>query len=140
MNCDDGGGGGKSTEDQQLEKLQGSWAVTSVDLDGTDRTSDFSTMVMSFTTTAGNTTFGYSITGSRPNPNPWPPSGSITLGADPLSQLIRKDGSPDLAMTYALSNADDQLTISFTYTGAGYAGSSRVEAVEGDWTFVFDKQ
>ena len=103
----------------------------------TDRTSDFTNLKMSFTGTyvAGGT-YGYNFTGTRPNPSPWPASGTWKFGPTVSTMMIRLDDDPDLGMNYTLT--DTQLTISFTYTGAGYAGG-RIEQVEGDWEFIFTK-
>ena len=130
----------KSDEEIQLDKLKANqWVIFSADLDGTNRTADFTTttpMTLTFTGTYSNPggTYLMQVNGSRPNPNPWPQSSEWKFGANVLTQMIRTDD--DLGMNYTLT--DTQLTISFTYTGAGFMGG-RVEQVEGDWTFVFDK-
>jgi hypothetical protein len=139
MNCGGGGGEGKTAEEEQLDKLKaGPWTIVSADLDGADRTADFTGLTLTVSGTFGAAEYGYSFTGSRPNPSPWPSSGQWKFGADPKTQLIRLDDDPDLAMNYTLTNSDAQLTITFTYSGAGFAGG-RTEAVEGDWEFVFEK-
>ena len=66
----------KKTEEQtQLEKLAGVWTVVSAN-DGDDRTADFTVPTNMVLTLSGNYaeggTYNYSLTGSRPDPSPWP--------------------------------------------------------------------
>jgi hypothetical protein len=136
-NCDDDKGGGKSEEEAQLEKLVGTWTLTSATLDGDSRTTDFPglTLTLSGTFTQGGT-YSYSFTGTRPNPSPWPESGTWKFDSNPNSQIIRLNDSQK--MNYSLGNGNSQLTIEFNYQGGGFAGG-RVEEVNGNWQFVFTK-
>ncbi len=141
MSCDNGGGDDQTEEQKQLIKLVSTWNLTSATEDGTPRT-DFTDLVLTISGTyAENGTYNYSFSGTRPNPSPWPGSGNWKFGTNVLSDLIRDPGTADeIPMTYALS--DNQLTISFTVPEghAGWAGTSRVKSVTGDWIFVFTKQ
>ena len=136
-NCDDDGGGGSSEEQTQLDKLVGTWTLSSASLDGTARTTDFPglTLTLSGTFSQG-ATYAYSFTGTRPNPSPWPASGTWKFDANPSSQIIRLDDGQK--MNYSLGNGNAQLTIEFNYQGSGFAGS-RIEEVAGNWQFVFTK-
>jgi hypothetical protein len=135
-------------EKEQLDKLSQTWNIVSADLDGTDRTGDFSgfslTISGSFSSDSPEGPYDFSVSGSRPTPSPWPASGNWFFGADPESQIIRDeddngnvDGT-DLGMNYIIAS-NGQLTITFDCPDGGcqFAGS-RVKLVEGAWTFVFD--
>src|SRR5690606_12672103 len=123
-------------EQSYFERLATEWNLTSATLDDTDRTADFSNMQMAITghfNGAGGT-YNFSLSGARPNPSPWPASGTWEFDTDPSSQIIRlTDGQK---ITYTLANGDTQLTFEFNYQGAGYAGS-RIQQVAGNWKFVF---
>lgn len=128
----------KSEEEVQLGKLKANvWNLSSAELGSTDRTSDFANLKMTFTGTyvAGGP-YGYSFTGTRPKPSPWPASGTWKFGPTVTTMMVRLDDDPNLNMNYTLT--DTQLTISFNYTGAGFLGG-RIDQVEGDWEFVFNK-
>ncbi len=134
--CDGNEPDSKSEEEIQLGKLKANvWNISSVTLGSTDRTADFANLKMTFT---GNypspPAYGYSFSGTRPNPSPWPASGTWKFGPTVSTMMERLDD--DLGMGYTLT--DTQLTITFNYTGSGFAGG-RVEQVIGDWTFVFNK-
>ena len=128
-------------EKVQLGKLSTTWNISSVTLDGAART-DFTgftlSMSGSFDAASPKGPYNFTVGGTRPNPSPWPASGTWKFGASPLTDLLRKDSpaDPDLAMTYSVS--DTQLTIEFTYNGDGFAGS-RINKVEGNWVFTFTK-
>lgn len=140
--CDGNEPDSKSVEEIQLGKLKANvWRLFSADLDGTDRTADFTTptqMTLTFTGTySPGGTYNMQVDGSRPDPNPWPQQSQWKFGGDVERQIIRLADEPDLGMGYTLT--DNQLTITITgYDGAGFAGG-RVEQVVGDWTFVFNK-
>lgn len=137
-NCDDDNGGGTSEEETQLKKLAATWTLSSASLDDTDRTSDFPGLVLTISGTFDGTggTYAYSFTGTRPNPSPWPASGTWQFDANPNSQIVRLDDGQKI--NYTLGSSDSQLTLEFNYQGAGFAGS-RVEEVGGNWQFVFTK-
>lgn len=137
MSCDEDNGGGSSEEQTQLDKLTDTWTVSSVTLDGTDRTNDFPGLVLTISGTyAVNGTYAFSFAGTRPNPSPWPASGTWKFDANPNSQIIRLDDSQKINYTLGSNNA--QLTLEFNYQGSGFAGG-RVEVVNGNWQFVFTK-
>lgn len=136
--CGGDDGPTKTQEEIQLDKLKANvWNIASVELGTTDRTSDFTNLKMTFTGTfvAGGT-YGFSFSGTRPNPSPWPASGTWKFGPTVTTMMVRIDDDPDLGMEYVLT--DTQLTIRFDYDGSGFAGG-RVEEVEGQWEFIFTK-
>lgn len=137
-NCDEESGGGASEEETQLGKLTGAWNISSVTLDGTPRTTDFPGLVLTISGTfnAPGGTYAYSFAGTRPNPSPWPASGTWQFDANPNSQIVRLDDGQKI--NYSLGSSNAQLTMEFNYQGSGFPGS-RVEEVGGNWQFVFTK-
>jgi len=141
MNCDGGGGGGKSEEETQLDKLKGTWTLSSVTLDNTPR-SDFQdvTMTISGTFTKGGT-YQYIFSGTFPNPSPWQIKSPGTFKFDENnigSKLVR--GGDNIVINYTVSSSS--LTLSFTCSSCDYAGgaaSGRVGEVNGNWVFNFTK-
>lgn len=142
MSCDNGGGDDQTEEQKQLIKLNSSWTLASASEGGTPRT-DFTDLVLTISGTyAQNGTYAYSFTGTRPNPSPWPVTGTWKFGTNVVSDLVRDPGTAnEIPMNYSIS--DTQLTINFTVPEGhtGWAGgSSRVKKVTGNWSFVFTKQ
>ncbi|HLT72178.1 MAG TPA: hypothetical protein VKZ75_05975 [Cyclobacteriaceae bacterium] len=136
--CDEDSGGGTSEEQAQLDKLTDTWNISSAKLDGTDRTADFPGLVLTISGTynAPGGTYAFSFTGTRPNPSPWPASGTWQFDANPNSQIVRLDDGQKI--NYTLGSSNTQLTMEFNYQGAGFPGS-RIEEVGGNWQFVFTK-
>lgn len=131
--CKDDNPTAEPITDVQLEKLSKTWKVDAVTLDGVDKKADYNAFQLIFSGTKGNTSFGYSTSG-RPSLSPWKASGSWEFGASPETQIIRDKGTADeLAMTYSVN--DTQLSITFTYNGAGYP--ARTGVVKGQWIFTF---
>lgn len=144
MGCDKGGGDDKTEEEIQLSKLIGTFNIVSAVDDSGPRT-DFTGMQLIISGTfAQNGTYNYYVTGTLPNPSPWPKHsasqpGSWRFGNDPSADIIRDPGGDsETDMTYTISD-DGTLSLSFTVSGSGWAGG-RTESVTGNWTFVFDKQ
>jgi hypothetical protein len=138
--CDNDDGPGKTEEETQLEKLKAAtWQLISAN-DGTDRTSEYPGMTLTFSgsfSTAGTYAYTSSAT-SWPSASPWKQDDSWKFVAGSISsKLIRL--SDDTEMTYALSNSDKQLTLSFDYAGPGFMNNGRVEEVEGQWVFTFTR-
>jgi hypothetical protein len=133
---------GKSDQEKQLEKMVSAWKLTSAN-DGADRTSGFPNLVLTLSGTfAKDGTYNYAFTGTRPNPSPWPVSGTWKFGTNVASDLIRDPGTAnEIPMTYTLT--DNSLTINFTIASGSTGwpgGTSRVGSVTGNWSFVFTKQ
>lgn len=130
--CKKDSGPGETIEDIQLGKLSKTWSFSSVQLDGVDQTG-YDNFSLTISGTAGNTSFGYSVSGS-PTPNPWPASGTWSFGATPETQIVRDPGTADeLDLTYSVSAT--QLQITFNFSGSGYPGG-RTSNVNGQWVFV----
>ena len=133
----------KETEEQkQLTKLKGVWTLVSANNDSDDRTDEF-TGPLKLTidgTYAEGGTYNYSFTGTRPDPSPWPASGTWKFGTNKSTDIVRDPGGVnELLMNYQVTDAD--LIISFNVPdGGGWpGGSSRIGSVSGDWTFTFSK-
>src|SRR6478736_2346420 len=78
-NCG-GGGDDKKPEEIELGKLTKTWNIVSANLDGTNRTTDFSnfklTLSGTFNSGSPEGPYDYDVTGSRPTPSPWPDAAS----------------------------------------------------------------
>jgi hypothetical protein len=127
----------RTTEEKQLDKLKNTWALTSAN-DGTDRTTDFANLVLTLSGSfSQGGTYNYSFTGTRPNPSPWPASGTWKFGTDPLTQIIRDPGQDiEIDATYTVTDSD--LEIKFVIPDNWVGG--RRQSVSGNWTFNFVKQ
>ena len=138
-NCGGGDDPEKSEEEIQLDKLKaGTWTLISAS-DGSDRTSEYPGMTLTYSGTfSAGGTYSYSSTAtSWPSISPWEDAGTWKFVSGSVSsKLIRL--SDDEEMTYTLSNSDKQLSISFNYTGPGF-NNGRVESVEGNWVFTFTR-
>jgi hypothetical protein len=133
--CDKGDDNKKSTTDQQIEKLKGTWEATSVTYQSSEQ-ADYADFTIKLTGDNGADGLDYTITG-RPSGKigPWPASGTLDFGSPVTSQFIRSgDG---LEIEYQLTGAT-VLTLSFNYTGEGEMG--RVDEIGGDWVFTLQKQ
>jgi hypothetical protein len=127
-------------EKKQLDKLLGVWVLQSAS-DGDDRTADFGGLTL---TLDGNYAergiYNYSFTGDRPDPSPWPRSGTWMFGNNKLTQMIRDPGGVnEVPMNYQVT--DGNLVISFNVPdgSTGWPGGGRIGSVSGDWTFTFTK-
>src|SRR5690348_3665520 len=94
VGCGGSSGDSDPVEKVQLGKLSNTWTISSVTLDGADRTSDFKTPG-SFTLNIGGSfnsatpkgPYTYTCGGARPNPSPWPAAGTWKFGADSKTDL-----------------------------------------------------
>lgn len=138
-NCDGSDDPSKSEEELQLDKLKASqWTLLSAS-DGTDRTSEYPGMTLTFSGTFNNGgTYSYTSNATAwPSLSPWNESDSWKFVSGSVgNKIIRL--SDDVEMTYSLTNSDKQLSLSFNYTGPGF-NNGRVETVEGDWVFTFTR-
>lgn len=137
----------KETEEQkQLTSLKGVWTLVSAN-DGQDRTADFITdaAVPLKLTLDGNYveggTYNYSFTGKRPDPSPWPVSGTWKFGTNKSTEIIRDPGTNDeISMNYTVTDTDLLISFNIPDGSAGWTGGvSRVKSVTGDWQFAFSK-
>jgi hypothetical protein len=125
-NCDDND---KKSDDEVMKKLAKTWTLVSATLDG-----DESGQILDSFTLKLNEGKTYEVTGTE-FPSPWPSSGTFTLetGADDEGTIIRDDNT-DIAYSIA---SNGQLTLSFSFTGEGYAGA-KLSTVSGNWVFVLE--
>lgn len=141
-NCGGDGGGGSAKEKTQLKKLSGTWEIVSADLDGDDRTADFTNFTLTIGGTFNSDTpegpYTFSVSGSRPDPSPWPASGTWTFAniSGNEGNLLRDD---DVPMHYRIAS-DGQLTLEVECAACDYDGAARTTEVNGPWTFVLDPQ
>lgn len=129
-------------EKVQLTKLAKTWTFSSASLGGVQR-DDFNTISLviagTFNASSPSGPYQYTINGTRPNPSPWKSNGSWSFaeGEGAKTTIIRDAGTQDeVQMAYVLSADAKTLTLNFTVSGSGFAGS-RTNEVEGNWEFVF---
>ena len=132
----------KSEAQVQFEKLAASWDLVSAEVDGADRTNDFVDLVLTLSGTfAENGTYNYDLAGTRPNPSPWPKSGTWKFDTDPKTAVIRDpETDSETPMTYTLTDTNLTVTFNIPDGDPGFPGGSRVGSVSGDWTFEFVRQ
>lgn len=129
-----------SVEEAQLKLLTGNsetgkkWNVSKVRFGpglATDRTAEYSGMAITFKGkySGANTSLNYEVTG-RPNLSPWPASGTWSFDENAPENLFMRDDN--VSFTYSLTA--NQLSLDFTYAGAGFPG--RISAVEGTWSIL----
>jgi phage tail sheath gpL-like len=135
MACGGGEGNEESEMDQQIKKLNGTWANPTVTMDGQAHALNHSGMVLNIQGTAGNSSVSYTVSGRPQGPSAWPSGGTLTFGTNVKQNLIREDQVP---VTYTVT--DTKLTLDFTFTGTPYTSSGRVSSVSGNWHFEFTKQ
>lgn len=144
-NC--GGGGGEANPEKvQFGKLKKTWNIVDAELTmgtTTNRLADFAgfTLTISgdYDPDAGEGDFPYqfSVGGSRPDPSPWPATGTwefASVGPGNSGTLIR--GNDEVGITYTISS-EGELTLTFLCAECDFAGS-RTSQVQGTWTFVLD--
>lgn len=143
-NCGGGGSNPEPLADQQFTKLSKTWKISSVKLGGVDRTaeyqagipSDLGPMRLTISGTKGNAaTYAYSVSG-RPALSPWPKTGTWEFGSKVDAAIVRDPNSTQDKLTVAYTVDAAKLTISFNFSGTGYA-NSRAEVVTGNWIFEF---
>ncbi|MDH5475139.1 MAG: DUF5004 domain-containing protein [Cyclobacteriaceae bacterium] len=118
------------------EKMNGTWILTSVTVDGNDVTSDFTGFQLSLSYSGPDYGGGsYNITNAN---NILSSSGSYSLNGTTSMNLNGDDGSSTSA-TISLSADDTTLTFSF-YNPTTTLGGGRVEGAAGDYVFVLNKQ
>ncbi len=139
--------------DQLLQKLLSTtstsgagstaWKCSSAKVNGVDKTANYTTSFL--LTLSGSigalATSPFQYTTSKPTygqndspVSPWAASGTFTFDATSPSTIIKRDDGTSI--TYTAS--DTQLTMSFTFSGAGFL-RGRAEIVTGQWDFTFTK-
>jgi hypothetical protein len=138
--CGPGNDPDPSIQETNLALMSKTWVVDEVILDNnfaSPKTSEYTgmTITISGTFNAATNEYDYTMT-NRPSLSPWPASGTWSFSeTDPEDIIIRHDTN-DLEMNYSVTA--NSLTISFDYTGDGFAG--RTGVVEGNWSFSFVPQ
>lgn len=122
-------------EEVQFEKLSGTWTASDVTLDGSSRRAEYTNFRLTIAGTVGQATFTYATQGATALLTPWPRNGTWRFGEPAETVIIRMD-SPDLPMTYSVTNT--QLQISFNFSGTGFQ-PARTAQVRGDWVFTFSR-
>lgn len=138
--CKKKNGDEDTVEKKQLDKLIGDWTMQTAN-DGDDRTADFDGLVLNIT---GNYveggTYNYSLTGTRPDPSPWPESGTWKFGTNKMTDIIRDPGgTSEITMNYQVTDTDLIITFNIPDGSEGWPGSGRIKNVMGDWRFTFTK-
>ena len=133
--CKNGGGGGDDPELSIDEKLNGSWSLQSVTVDGVDVTSDFSSFGLTLNYNGPNTGTGhYTINNSN---GLLFASGMYTLNGTTSVALSGDDGST-VSAAISLSDGDKVLSFSFNNPTTLYGGG-RIEGISGDYIFILKK-
>lgn len=135
LSCDNGGGPKKSEIDQQIEKLNATWAASTVTLDGTAPVLDHSGFSLKIEGSPGNTQVNYTAQNRPAGPSPWNSSGILEFGETNVKQSLTRDDG--IAITYSVT--ETTLVIDFTFSGTPY-DAGRVANVSGNWHFEFTKQ
>lgn len=141
MGCKDKDPDKKTEEQTQLEKLKGVWVLQTATDDNGDRTGDFTNLALTLAGTyAEGGTYQYSLTGTRPDPSPWPADGTWKFGTTKSTQIIRDPNTNnEIPMSYTVSATELVLEFTVPDGSAGWPGG-RVKSVTGGWTFTFSKQ
>lgn len=132
-----GGDGGENEPSISFdEKLNGTWTLTSVTVDGSDVTSDFTGFQISLSSSGPDSGGGnYTITNGN---SVLFSDGSYSLNGTTNMNLNGGDGSNTNA-TISLSADEATLTLSF-YNPNTTFGGGRVDGAAGDYVFVLSKQ
>jgi hypothetical protein len=132
-NCGGGGGDDPDPAKDQLDKLVGTWTVTSATLNGTAKAEFVGAQL---TITSGKQ-FNFTKDVGNIDASPWPGSVGWDFGADVNTTITRHDAGGSVAVVYSVSES------SLTMRLDDYAGDvydiGRVKSVEGDWVFNFTK-
>ncbi|MTI21377.1 hypothetical protein E1176_10130 [Fulvivirga sp. RKSG066] len=143
VGCKKDDGGGPSAVDVAGTNFSGTWAVdgsaNSVTYENTDRTDEgYSNFQLVITHQTGTTSGGYVASNFPTGSSPWKSSGNWTFasetpGANSFS-VTRDDG-----VVVNVTVDESQLTLDFEITDPANQ-TGRTEAVEGDWSFILQKQ
>jgi hypothetical protein len=134
-----GGGDEKTPEEVQLDKLKGTWNLQSAS-DGTDRTDEYPGMAVTISGTySEGGTYNYASTAdSWPSISPWKAADQWKFKSGNVTTILVRQADL-LDMNYTLSNSDNTLSLTFTYSGPGFA-NGRISSVDGNWAFTFTRQ
>src|SRR5688572_23692778 len=132
-NCGGGGGEDPDPAEEQLNKLVGTWTVTSATLNGTAK-AEFTGAQL--TITSGKQ-FNFIKDAGTIDASPWPASVGWDFGADVTTNITRHDATGSIAVEYTVSGSSLTMKLN-DYAGTAY-DIARVKSVEGDWVFNFTK-
>ena len=132
--CGGKGTPAESTQDKQLGLLSHTWKVSTVTLETTDKTTDWTGFQLTISGTKGASSFNYSCASRSTKLGPWLASGTWAFDTDPVTQIIRTEDN--LHMTYTVTATTLQISFNFPTTATGYTGP-RVSNVSGNWVFNF---
>lgn len=146
-NCGGGDGGGSAKEKAQLAKLSKTWILEDAELNGDPRADDFDNFELTISGTYNADSpegpYEYDVTGSRPDPSPWPGASDgnggtwefVSFQSGDKGTLLRDDG---VSMTYQINSAGD-LILTVNCLACEYEGA-RTSEVNGVWTFTFSPE
>lgn len=122
----------KTEEQKQIEALTGAWTVSSVSLDNSDITSDWTSFTVTF---GGDKTY---TSANSNNSNVWPASGTYDFAVSgstvDVNTMLRSGNGTDLEI--ALTVSENSLTMSFDYDTDIHG---RLKGTDGAWIFVMSK-
>lgn len=133
-NCGGGGGDDPDPQKEALDKLVGTWTVTSAKLNGTDK-AEFVGAHLNITSSK---VFNFTIEDGTIEASPWDDSTPWDFGADVTKNITRKDTGGNIPLIYSVSGSSLSIDIE-DYTGEAYSIQGRSKSVEGDWKFTFTK-
>lgn len=123
--CGSDGGDDPNPQTDVTTKLQGTWKIQSLMVDGVDKTSLFLGFAISFVSSSNfNTSNGGQI---------FPNSGSFGF-ADSNATILRLSGVPDI--TFVVTDTSLKMTLSWT---KNTFGSGRIESISGQHVFTMNK-
>lgn len=132
--CSDDDSTSKTAAEEQSEKLNGRWEVTTVTLDGAMQDA-YAETVFTLSPLTSGTNMSYSIE-RNPDQSPWRASAGGRLFFDaqePTKSLTRED---DVRISYEVT----ETTLVFEFTYAEPSTTGRMNGIVGEWKFVFRKQ
>ena len=132
VSCGGDGNGGDDpipeTSATTLERLQGTWTLSSVTRDGNDVTSEFDGFAIAISNTS------YTITNGG---TAWSvASGSMGINGDTAVSIDSMGGNTNISI--AFSNSDKTLTLTVSVANSIFGGG-RVSSLAGNYVFVLTK-
>ena len=113
----------KTPEEEQTEKLVGTWMVATgsnaVTISGTDVTEDWAAFELTLTD-------GGFTSANANSAEVWPPNGTWSFATDDVTTLVRGDG-----VEITVNVTETALLMQFTYSSSG----GRLDGIDGNWVF-----
>lgn len=126
--------------DLVMQKIGGTWRPLHINLDGVDVVSRYSDFRLTFSG-ADTTELIYFSTNGRPDPFPWPVSGTVKLGTREDTDLVI---NPDRNIVYAADG--NNLEFTMDYMSAPQQGpidgdsAMILTKIVGTWVFTLTKE